>query len=360
MYEQRILWGNRARPPDVQVVGEYFSGNLGDWTMGQMILRGGRDLSIRAGLTSYSPARHVPCRLIMGGGELGDENHFQLAFKLAESPGRVSACGINPVYTFASLPRPLLLDIAQMPYLSIRSKTGAAMMRKVLSRPDVEYNPDPSFCLSREFVRRPAARREEKRLAISLMTFYLSVQQRKFFAADGTMGAVVADPEFRPLIDTAGERYIQTMREVVQRAIAQGWEVVNIPFSEVDAMFAEAVLKDLKVNRLRFSGNPLQVLSELSTCTKLIAARFHTHIFGLISGTPVVSMGYSEKCIQLWEDLGLNSGLQIGRVELCRLPVESAEKLFDAAGVTLSQDILLDLAGAAEDSIDKAYRAICF
>lgn len=342
---------NAVRHPSIHVAGEYFAGNLGDWTMGQAFLSENR----MAGLAAYSGKPGSARSVVMGGGEIGDASHFERAIQMAGRAEAVAACGINPVYTFDRLPEHLLEQIALMPYLSVRSKDGAQRMRRVLSRPDVEFNPDPSFCFALSI---PSPVDTPRRLAISLMTFYLSVQNRRRFEADQTLKSVVADQEFAARIDKAGICYIEMMQAIINRFVAEGWEIVNIPFSEVDAMFAETILSDTPVKRLPYSRNPVCVLDSLRTCRRYIATRFHSHIFGLMAGVPVVSIGYANKCVQLWGELGLNEARQISRLDVCRDPLGSAARLANDEGSRLSSEKLSSLAQAARLSIRRAMEAV--
>lgn len=346
---------NAIQRPSVLVAGEYFAGNLGDWTMGQAFLGEARQAGIRSGLTGYARAASSAPSVIMGGGELGDRSHFERAIRMAGAPERVVACGVNPVYTFDRLPSELLGQIARMPYLSVRSETGAEQMRSVLSRPDIEVNPDPAFCFMPPG---PPPGEVPRRLAVSLMPFYLSVQNRKVFAADQTLKTIVADPEFSVQIDQAGEYYIDMMRHLIAQALSDGWEVVNIPFSEVDAMFAQTILRDLPVKRIPYSRNPARVLESLQSCRRIVATRFHAHLFGLMAKVPVVSIAYANKCTQLWKDLGLDADRQITRRDVCRDPRGCADRLAGDEGARLSAEQRSALAQGARESIQKAFKAV--
>ena len=238
-------WGNiavnRLCRNDLHLAGEYFAGNLGDITMGRVLQREGRALGLRPGLGGYDSAWSHPCLLVMGGGELGDAAHFTKALALAGAPERVSACGIAPVHTFRDLPSTLLASIARMPYLSSRSSAGTRLMREVLGRPDVEFNPDIAFGLHDPNAPRPRAAEGRPRLGINVMTFYTLVEGQRRFAPDQTLKPLVADRDFAALIDTAGDHFVRVMRDLAGDALRRGWEVVNIPFTEVDAMFADFV-----------------------------------------------------------------------------------------------------------------------
>ena len=341
---------NTLCPPAVWIAGEYFAENLGDWTMGQAFL----NAEAQAGLTSYSGGQGSAPGLVMGGGEIGDVFHFERAIQMAGVPERVAVCGINPVYTFDKFPEHLLEKICRMPYLSVRSRAGAERMRSVLSRSDIELNPDPAFCFSPETTTADVP----KRLGISLMTFYLSVQNRREFAPDQTLKSVVADPQFASQIDQAGMRYIKMMKDLIRQSLADGWEIINIPFSAVDAMFADTVLRSQKVRRIPFCRNPMKVLETIQTCRRFVAARFHAHIFGLMAQVPVVSIAYASKCTQLWKDLGLEPELQVSRMDICSDPQKCASRLAADAGVRLSGEKLRTLAQGARQSILNAMEAV--
>jgi polysaccharide pyruvyl transferase WcaK-like protein len=244
-----------------------------------------------------------------------------------------------------------------MPYLSTRSSAGTRMMREVLGRPDVEFNPDIAFALHDPAALRAPAVPVRPRLGINLMTFYVLVEGHRRFAPDMTMKTLVADRSFAPLIDTAGERFVRVMRELAGDALRRGWEVVNIPFSAVDAMFADAVLPDLDVRRLPYVGDARTALRHLASCSKFVATRFHAHIFGLIAGIPTVSIAYSGKCEQLWRDLGLEDRQQVSRLDVCRDPGGAAEKLLAWDGLALPPATLAKLAADARAASRKALAA---
>lgn len=351
------VWRVRSvlRKTSVQIAGEYFAGNLGDWTMGQAFLNVSRQAGIASGLISYSASSGASHRVIMGGGEIGDVYHFERAIRIAGAPERVVACGINPVHTFDRFPEELLAQIYRMPYLSVRSAQGAEIMRAVLGRSDVEFNPDPAFSFA-PFA--PPRANVPKRMAVSLLTFYLNVQNRNVFAADQTMKSVVADPEFTAQIDQAGERYIEMMKSLIRQALEDGWEVINIPFSEVDALFADTIFQDLNVKRQPYVRKPVRVLQTLRSCRRFVVARFHAHIFGLMAQIPVVSIAYSGKCTQLWNDLGLDSARQISRMDICHDPQECAARLLADEGTQLPAEQLRTLAQAAQQSIINAFEAV--
>ncbi len=358
LWRMGAAWANYGSRCNVRVIGAYFSGNLGDWSMAQVVARIGREMALRPGLFDYSSGSDRLHPVVMGGGELGDAVHFGQAIHQSPAPERISACGINPVFNFGDLPPVLLKKIARFAYVSARSKAGAEAMRVALNRGEIEYNPDIAFALYSEKGSPPPRLAAKPILAINLMTFYVSVQGKRYFAPDRSLVSVVADPRFASAIEQAGQQYVVCMRELVRAAASNGWEVVNIPFSPVDAMFAEAVLGDLPVNLLAYSRNPLTVVDVLRKCGKFAATRFHAHVFGLLARVPTVSIGYAGKCQYLWEDLELDSGQQISRLDVCSKPEECAERIWAMRGVTLPHATLERLSGEARGSVAKAYRAV--
>ena len=360
VHRMATTWENRLSRCDVRVVGAYFSGNLGDWTMGQMALRAGRMLSRRPGLFDYTYMGNPRLPLVMGGGELGNAFHFERALRRAPAPAAIAACGINPVHDFDRLPATLLERISRFVYLSARSLAGAEAMREVLARQDIEYRPDLAFGLWDFIQNREAARPVRSRpvLAVNAMTFYLSVQEQKYFAPDRTLISIVADPRFSALVETAGQQYATCMRQLVHAACAQGWEVVNIPFSQVDAMFAEVLWAGLPVRRPAYSRDPHRILGLLQTCDKFVATRFHAHVFGFLAQVPTVSIAYSGKCQYLWKELGLNPAQQISRLDLCADPYGCAERIQADFGVVLPASVLARLSQESRAGAEKAFRLL--
>lgn len=349
---------NPLRRPKVLIAGEYFTGNLGDWVMGQVLLATSRRLGVNAGITSYQARWRGGARVIMGGGEIADAPHFSDALRISGAPERVVVCGMNPVYDLDSAPADLLERLERIRHFCIRSRSGAERLRKLLRRDDVEYRPDLAFSLYDAFRRRGAGiEPRRKRLGISLLAFYVSVQRRKCFAPDPSFHLMVADPRFRKWIPIAGERYLAMMRALVRLALEQGWEVVNIPFAEADAMLAEAGLGDLDVIRRPYSKDTTSVLTELRECERYVAARFHSHVFGLVAGTRVISVDYAGKTGGLWCDIGLDPAHQVTRLEICEKPEASAERLLASEGVSLSPERLLALARASEEGAENCVRA---
>ena len=353
-------WESRLCRCDVRVVGAYFSGNLGDWTMGQMVVRAGRAAARRPGLFDYAHAGNSRLPLVMGGGELGDAFHFEQALRHAPSPSAIAACGIHPVHGFGELPSALLDRIARFAYLSARSRAGAEAMRAALSRPDVEYRPDLAFGLwdsPRNRAAIPPARGRPV-LAVNAMTFYLSVQGQRYFGPDRTLIPVVADSRFAARVETAGRQYATCMRQLVRAACAQGWEVINIPFSPVDAMFAEVLWAGLPVRRQPFSRDPVRMLGLLETCDKFLATRFHAHVFGFLAQVPTVSIGYAGKCQYLWKELGFDPARQISRMDICQDPGGCAERILAEPGVGLASPELARLSKEARTGAEKAFQAV--
>jgi polysaccharide pyruvyl transferase WcaK-like protein len=328
--------------------------------MGREILQVGKDIGVRSGLCSYHNASQSSNRTaIMGGGELGDASHFEMALRCVPGPGYLAACGINPIHDFNNISSSLLNRIKHMAYISVRSYGGAECMRSALGRQDVSYAPDLAFSL---YSRLPDLTRirgkDRPKLAINVMAFYLLVRDQRRFCPDFTLLPSLADQSFAAWVPYAGSRFVKYVRHLVQLACADGWQVVNIPFSRVDALFARNILSDLPVKQFAYTDNATRVIQCLAACDKFVALRFHAHIFGLLARVPTISVGYSGKCEVLWRDLGFDQEEQISRLDICIEPILSARRAWLQSGRTLSKDQLKGLSLLARESILNTYQAL--
>jgi polysaccharide pyruvyl transferase WcaK-like protein len=137
-------------------------------------------------------------------------------------------------------------------------------------------------------------------------------------------------------------------------------EVLHIPFSPVDDMFARSILKGRRVEFKKFTLNHLDVIVSLSQCNLLYATRFHAHIFGLIANVPTVSIAYSGKCETLWKDLGLDKDEQVNRMDIAMDKSSATDKLLSLTGNTLSAASLDHISSASYLASRQGVRSIIF
>ena len=105
------------------------------------------------------------------------------------------------------------------------------------------------------------------------------------------------------------EDYFCFLRRVIDQQTQQGRKVILLSFCahEGDERAIERLLSQCpqEVHRLCYDGrNYAQICSCISSASCLIASRFHSVVLGLAYGVPTVPISYSNKTLQLLQDLG--------------------------------------------------------
>jgi polysaccharide pyruvyl transferase WcaK-like protein len=159
-------------------------------------------------------------------------------------------------------------------------------------------------------------------------------------------------PEDRGCGEAKGRRaaYLRAMADACRHvALAMGGTIVIFPQSRgpgvfeddriISGLFRERLAGDIPEGRLILaalpdSAAPASILGLLSQADLVIATRFHSALFGLIAGIPVISIGYQPKAggIMNWLKLG-RYHLEINRLRAEEILGLAREILDDAAGV---------------------------
>ena len=106
------------------------------------------------------------------------------------------------------------------------------------------------------------------------------------------------------------EVYENKMRRTVEYFLNIGYEVTLMSFCNIegDEKAIDSILnlvegKD-RVNVYKYDGNIQEALTVIANCKIVIAARFHAMILGLLFNKTVIPMIYSEKTLNVINDIG--------------------------------------------------------
>ena len=112
--------------------------------------------------------------------------------------------------------------------------------------------------------------------------------------------------------------YRNFLRELAQKYINKGQEVVHIPFTPYDDQAAKEIFRGIKVRRLRYSSNSTKVVREVAACTTLIPSRFHALIISILTDVPFVPLLYAGKSERLLKNyLPSIRGITIDELASC-------------------------------------------
>jgi polysaccharide pyruvyl transferase WcaK-like protein len=309
--------------------------------MGLVLAQIAGELGISSALRSYHLERYPAAgTLLMGGGELGDATHFGLLRAASPRPAQVGVHGINPHVNLGSAPEDLLRWLSGVRTLSARSRWGADLLTRLLGR-EVAYCPDLAFglvptLLSAESV--PPAR--EQVLGINVTPFYMTVRRQRELVCDLSMLGYFKQyaPDFAAVLPRAGAIYLDVMRTIARTYTQRGWKVISVPMSGVDALAAHAALAGTGATLLPFHHDPAVTMRRIAGCTRLLACRFHAHVFALAAGVPTNSFAVANKSSTLWAELGLAKEAQVDRLSMVTDPDSSTARLLDGSlALTLDQ-----------------------
>ena len=294
----------------VGVIGGYHGGNLGDMALGESVTTVLEEQSIKCGLqTIYNLAKWPTAPYaIVGGGAVGyADSLLKVAQRYKGKYKQVALLGVDyneKTYSGEGLE---LLNGAS--FLSCRSKAQAERLMALTGRNDVIFHPDIAFSLHREYCvknREEQSYKNKKKFLVNVIPLYGSLEN------DVMVPSKQYEQERPELYRSFGQMqasYKTYVRAIVEKAIADGFEVETIPFTQQDGTFGEYLLKGLKVKHNAYHSDPLKMIKYMSTAGVVLATRYHTTIFALKLGIPIYPVAYAVKNELLLEDLG------IGRAE---------------------------------------------
>lgn len=130
------------------------------------------------------------------------------------------------------------------------------------------------------------------------------------------------------------------------------------PLATPDEIFARSILSDLPVEFEPFANNPLRLMRSVSACTRIIATRYHAHVFALTLGVPLTSISYYPKCSDLWADLELPIGAQIDLSMLAFDCNGIVDRLLHSQPVCLTNEQISQIRHQARQGILQALKAV--
>lgn len=128
-------------------------------------------------------------------------------------------------------------------------------------------------------------------------------------------------------------RRLESIASAIKQLFASGLidNVVLLDFSRerscIDSLLHDRLSrllpKHLPVRRVRYTSDPLTMLSEISRLQALLAMRLHASVFGYLTGVPSVTLSYHEKCTAWCAMIGQDRALvleaeEAGSTDLAR------------------------------------------
>jgi len=335
----------RICPPDLAVVGSVHRENVGDMALSYAVLSSIEKKEIRAGMQLLGEGRlglsNWPIgkgKAIIAGGALGREKRIRpLVDRFQKNPGRVALVGMS-FWSFKDLSRKSIDFLHRVGYISCRNRSDVeGLKREGLS--DVRFAYDNAFAL-------PVGQKEadQKRLGMNVVSRHMVRKHGQYVPSE-------TKPDFGP-------SYIRVVRHIAQAYLEKGWNVVHLPFTKDDEVYAESVFDGVDVEEKKYDYNVERVYRKVSQCARFVGTRYHAHVFSLLAQVPFLSFSYATKCTLLKEDLGIPNRFQATREEVVENGEEIADRFSNQDGFTLHDEKLQKIRRDVRSNIDNAHDAI--
>lgn len=298
---------------EVAVVGAYHGGNLGDMALGRSVADFLLSKNVKSGLqTIFNLEKWSRAtKAIIGGGAIGNSNSFKgISERYIGKYQNVAIVGVD--FTEKEYPESILKLIREASFVSCRSKQQADNLKEITGRDNIPFHPDLAFSLKVDFCRqhRPKTTvgrsNSSKVLLINVLPLFADVKHGKIQPKEEHR---LERPDlyeygaFEKMHDT----YKLVIRELIARALAEGYKVETIPFTPQDEDYAEIILDGLEITHTKYNPDPDLMLQKMMGASEILATRLHALIFALKVGKPFYPIAYSYKNEQLLESLGIDS-----------------------------------------------------
>jgi polysaccharide pyruvyl transferase WcaK-like protein len=350
--------------PDLAIIGSFHGINTGDQTLGLSVQNLIDRSEFTCGLQNiFSLKKYPKCKYtICAGGATGVESVItELAGRNFNSPASTALVGINFSDDVAKFSEPALDFLQQVSHLSCRSKREALKLAKILQREEVLYTPDNAFAYNFSGKDRNTERDPHtKVLGFNALNLFMTWVRGKGFIP----GTPLADwyrktnSQIVSYLDRIGPAYIEYLNRVISIYSDRGWEIVHLPFTPEDDLFAKIFCRSAKIKYHSFSPNPDRIFARLQKFNLFISTRFHALVFAAIAQVPCIPISYANKCHDLLTDLNIGNRVGIDRYDLVDALAESIAKTVDPQPLILDESTLLNLKHQAITNIDRALNSL--
>jgi polysaccharide pyruvyl transferase WcaK-like protein len=336
------------RQASVVFIGGYQGENTGDWAMGEALLSGAVDGGIAARRLAMRDAprlRDMGCAsLVIGGGAVATSDAMApIAAAWSQAHFPVTLVGVDfaaNLHEFDTTTREMC---KQATSIGLRHKNQFDRVLKWSRNPNTYVHADCAFALPSQLPQK----RKSNRVALNVLPLFHILNGRVF--QPGSQLEAFYRSQNSPLgekIETIAEGYIEFITESVKRLIADGYEIVHLPFAPEDDMFARAILPR-QVTFKTFTRDLARLEQTISSAAFFLPTRFHALVAGIRTLTPLVPLAYSGKSENLLTEFGVERANIIDRTAL-------TAGIASLSTVTISEGSRLAAAQSAVGAVARA------
>ncbi len=284
--------------PKVVLHGSYYTTNIGDIAIGQVLKSELKKRGIRSMRVSRFCTK-PPCRNIVAGGggifHIFYKNNLYLRTSFITESRNVMYIGVGTqgLAGIEASDRAHLMKLHSAKYVSVRDAGSREELRQTIG-----LSPETLACPAWLFDRNADIRDFSLR-----NNFFMHYYNMKYFKERRRTEKKGAENIALVLNGIFDLKWLPQIKQKI-RELSKKSNIYLIPFVGEDLEFYDKELSDLDVimMKLRYPAEAFRLFCESD---KIIATRYHSVILGLLTRKPVMILAYSPKVTTLAEDLNL-------------------------------------------------------
>lgn len=363
--ENKQLFAQNIKQPKLALLGAFHGTNTGDNILGLSVLHLAQGQNITASLQNFNYLNKYPhCQLtVCAGGATGvEQNLIILTQRNKNKTNQTALVGMDFSSDIEHFPDEVLSFLSNVKYISCRSKRQANYLSQVLGFNNVHHHADNAFAYPFSSFKKnlKESRTDNKVLGFNSLNLFMTWVRGKGFTPGTPLeewysktGNNITD--FLRLI---GPKYIEFLNKTLDVYISRGWKIVHIPFTIEDDLFVKTFFNQKNIHFYKFTPNPDKLFTRVQQCNLFISTRFHSLIFALMAGVPLIPINYAVKCKDLISDLELDFENTIDRMDFVKSFNQALEKSVNPKPIVITTDYIESLSNQASISITNAIKSI--
>ena len=301
----------------ISFIGGYHGENTGVWAMVEALLAE----ASRSGVTSRRLAMRDALKLcnmsgslVIGGGAVATADALEpIAAIWSEKHFPVNFVGVDfgmNLHEFSPMIRDMCHSATS---IGLRHESQLLRVQDWSGNPNTFTHADVAFARPMPSMRQ----RSDCLVAINVLPLFHTLSGNKFQLGSFLEGFYRSnDSQLADNIALVGEQYVEFISGAVDRFIAEGYEIIHLPFAPEDDAFARAILPK-KVTYANFTADLSKLERIVASASFFLPTRFHALIAGIRTQTPIIPLAYSAKSEALLQEFGIKRNQIINRTSLC-------------------------------------------
>ena len=364
LFETQRIISQHLIKPDLQILGAFHGGNVGDNTLGLSVANIAKSEKPKIGLQNIYNLRVYPVSelTICAGGATGvNSNMTLLAERNRNMAAKTSLIGMDFASDIGDFSDNALEFLSNVQYISCRSRKQTEKVASVLNRGDIHYQPDNAFAYDFSYSK-SFKEKNTKILGFNSLPFFMQWINKKGFLPGTALASWYKNKNnnFFQYIEDFGPKYIEYIQNCLSIYISRGWQIHHVPFTTEDDTFAKTFFQMDGVKFISFNPSPNKTFAHVSNCDLFLSTRYHSLVFSLIARVPCIPFMYAVKCNDLLSDLDFDSNLNhaIDRLEIIHSFTQAVEKTVHPDPYLLDTKKLQLIANEVSNNIYQAVKSI--